>query len=180
MRAAQLPNSDRTAIILFLTLLGHEIIKMTIFQPRHKRQFPRQLLNQPASGSRFFNPFWFPCATKFDSSISPEDAAVWTMKSPPLPVLWHRAWSAGERNRKVGSHQEHLLSEGKIQTNSSKWGISSPQAYAGERSHTLCWEQQPTSSSINILINAPLTAVLDINQTIINALWGKAIFVRNL
>lgn len=103
MRAAQLPNSDSTVIALFLTLLGHEIIKMTIFQPRRKKEFPRQLLNQPASGRReflgFFS-FWFPCATKFDSSISPEDVALRTMKSSPRAVLWHTAQSAREKEQK--------------------------------------------------------------------------------
>lgn len=135
MRAAQLPNSDRTAIILFLTLLGREIIKMTIFQPRHKRQFPRQLLNQPASGSRFFNPFWFPCATKFDSSISPEDAAVWTMKSPPLPVLWHTAWSAGEKE------QKSWLSSG----TSFVWRQNSDKFFQMRHffSPSLCWREKP-------------------------------------
>lgn len=183
MRAAQLPNSDSTVIALFLTLLGHEIIKMTIFQPRRKKEFPRQLLNQPASGRRevlgFFS-FWFPCATKFDSSISPEDVALWTMKSSPRAVLWHTAQSAREKEQKSCLSSETSCQKAKFRQILPNWAFFSPQVYAGENSHMLCWQQQQTSSSINILINIfiLLVSIIDINQTNINALWGKAIFVR--
>lgn len=138
MRAAQLPNSDRTAITLFVTLLGREITKMTIFQPRHKREFPRQLLNQPASGKRDFFPF--------DFLVPPSLTAASLQRvhhgGPQSPH--HCLFSdtqhgvPGKRNRKLVFHQEYLLSEGKIQTNSSKLGIFLPK---------LMLEREATNSS---------------------------------
>lgn len=38
----------------FLTLLWREIIKMTVFQLEHRREFPKQVLNKPAWGISFY------------------------------------------------------------------------------------------------------------------------------
>lgn len=130
MRAAQLPNSDRTAITLFLTLLGHEIIKMNIFQPRHKREFPRELLNQPESGSRdFFSLLISLCHQVWQQHLSRGCSNV--VKSSPLPVLWHTAWKGTENLSLI---RNIFCQKAKFRQILPNWAFFSP---------SLCWREKP-------------------------------------
>lgn len=109
----------------------------------HKREFPRQLLNQPASQTRFFS--------HPDSLVPPSrqqhlsNGPLWTMKSLPLPALvTHSMWCCRKGTEKLAFIRIIFCLKA-----SPKIGNSSLQAYAGERNpHALLLSSRQLSAAL--------------------------------